>query len=151
MQPLLRVCSRTLRGASLSANYASIRHATSAAPTTKILGVPVFLPTFTMALVRPSSNLPPNVAMFRVATNVNKFEIKSYLQSIYNVDVEKVHTKIVLGKTKVDRRTRKKTKRKDYKLAYVHLMQPFQFPETMFPYHERSEDEAQRKISEHSN
>eukprot|EP00049_Salpingoeca_infusionum_P022625 m.7795 g.7795 ORF g.7795 m.7795 type:complete len:152 (-) comp5292_c0_seq1:124-579(-) len=95
-------------------------------------GTKVFLPDFTVALVRPSKPME-NTVMFRVDLRMNKVEIRDYLQAIYGVTATKVHTKIVLGKTQQSRVSRQYRKRPDYKLAYVELDEPFEFPETMFP------------------
>eukprot|EP00055_Hartaetosiga_balthica_P015865 m.97007 g.97007 ORF g.97007 m.97007 type:complete len:114 (-) comp8979_c2_seq1:353-694(-) len=105
-------------------------------------GVRMFLPEYNMALVRPSKPME-KTALFRVNLKMNKFEIKDYLQSIYGVPVESVNTKIVLGKTKVDRRSAKKKKRPDYKLAYVTLFEDFEFPDSMFPVTEDGQQQQQ--------
>ncbi|EDQ93094.1 uncharacterized protein MONBRDRAFT_22497 [Monosiga brevicollis MX1] len=72
----------------------------------------------------------PNDLVFRVDMKMNKPEIKNYLSSIYGLEVERVNTQIVLGKTKRNRRTNHRNKRADYKLAYVTLPegQHFEFP-----------------------
>jgi ribosomal protein L23 len=72
--------------------------------------------------------LDPKLVAFRVPLNVNKIQIRNYLEELYKVDVEKVHTLIYLGKEKTNPKTGKVFKRPDYKKAYVRVSKPFPYP-----------------------
>ena len=78
--------------------------------------------------------------MFRIQPNMNKFELKAYLQQIYNVDVVNINTKNQLGK---ETRVRlpggvglgNLHRKPAYKLAYVTLGEEseFEFPDLWTP------------------
>ncbi|RPB04260.1 hypothetical protein L873DRAFT_1759560 [Choiromyces venosus 120613-1] len=51
----------------------------------------VFLPNFTLALVR-TPHLPPNYVQFIVPLNINKLDLKDYLLHAYNVEVLSVRS-----------------------------------------------------------
>eukprot|EP00052_Salpingoeca_macrocollata_P005533 m.47975 g.47975 ORF g.47975 m.47975 type:complete len:115 (-) comp14911_c0_seq1:32-376(-) len=96
-------------------------------------GVKVFLPNFRLWMVRPSKPLAPNQVVFRTTPDVNKLEIKEYLEKVYQVPVSEVHTQNVLGKLKRTRFRGVMNKRPDFKLAYVTLKDStFSFPD-LFP------------------
>ncbi|GHU52313.1 50S ribosomal protein L23 [Clostridia bacterium] len=63
--------------------------------------------------------LEQNKYTFRVAKNANKFEIKSAVESLFKVDVEKVHTMNVRGRTK--RMGRSEGKTASWKKAIITL------------------------------
>nr|CAD7455373.1 unnamed protein product [Timema tahoe] len=102
----------------------------------------VFLPNFWMKLVEPVHKQPNNVVQFIVSTEMTRFDIKNYLEKIYNVSVVEVKTRIVSGKTKIDQRQGFVTKEDDHKLAYVTLPreQSFKFPD-LFPEDEKILDD----------
>lgn len=75
----------------------------------------------------PKENDPKLVA-FRVPMKLNKIQIRNYLEELYKVEIEKVHTLIYLGKQKMDPQTGRRYKLPDYKKAYVRLVQPFEYP-----------------------
>ncbi len=83
-------------------------------------------------LVKPGKRLAPNEVLFHVPLWHNKVQIKNYLEEIYNVEVDKVHTNITLGKTRrfgMKYRVIHK-KAPDVKKAYVTLRnQTFDFPD----------------------
>lgn len=60
-----------------------------------------------------------NTLVFKVATDANKTEIKSAVESLFEVEVDGVRTVNVKGKTK--RHGMRMGKRKDWKKAYVTL------------------------------
>ena len=62
-----------------------------------------------------------NQAVFRVATNAQKSEIKTAVEQLFNVKVSDVRTVNVKGKTK--RQGMRRGKRSDWKKAYVSLEQ----------------------------
>jgi len=70
----------------------------------------------------------PCLVAFRVPLNVNKIQIRNYLEEIYKIDVVKVNTMIYLGKERRSHRTGLRQKKSDYKKAYVTIKQPFKYP-----------------------
>ena len=62
-----------------------------------------------------------NQAVFRVATDAKKTEIKAAVEQLFEVKVANVRTVNVKGKTK--RQGQRKGKRSDWKKAYVSLEQ----------------------------
>ncbi|XP_044737339.1 probable 39S ribosomal protein L23, mitochondrial [Chrysoperla carnea] len=105
----------------------------------------VFLPNFWMKLIRPTHEQPPNVVQFACSMEMTKFDVKNYLEKIYNIEnIVDVRTRIALGKTKRDPRAGYVTKDEDTKIAYVVLPKTeiFKFPD-LFP--NESEDEERRK------
>lgn len=62
-----------------------------------------------------------NQAVFRVATNAKKDEIKTAVEQLFNVKVANVRTVNVNGKSK--RMGMRRGRRKDWKKAYVSLQQ----------------------------
>jgi len=62
-----------------------------------------------------------NQAVFRVATDAQKSEIKTAVEQLFNVKVSDVRTVNVKGKTK--RQGMRRGKRSDWKKAYVSLEQ----------------------------
>lgn len=104
----------------------------------------IFLCNWYMKIVRPGREIPENTVQFHVPMDMSKLDIKNYLQSIYNVDVYKVNTRIQHGKTKSIVKNDKLVKKKlpDYKVAYVVLASgTFKFPD-LFPREEPKDDKA---------
>lgn len=73
------------------------------------LGSRVLLPNFKMTLVRTVPKLSPyrlikdpslKQVAFHIEPRMNKIEVKHYLESIYNVKVNRVETQNILGKAK---------------------------------------------------
>jgi large subunit ribosomal protein L23 len=62
-----------------------------------------------------------NQAVFQVAGDANKAEIKEAVEQLFNVKVANVRTTHVKGKTK--RQGQRRGKRNDWKKAYVSLQQ----------------------------
>jgi len=62
-----------------------------------------------------------NQAVFQVAGDANKAEIKEAVEQMFNVKVANVRTTHVKGKTK--RQGQRRGKRNDWKKAYVSLQQ----------------------------
>jgi large subunit ribosomal protein L23 len=84
----------------------------------------ICLPNWYVKVVRPGKELPENEVMLHVPLKMTKLDVRNYLQSIYNVEVAKVNTRIQLGKTKtvLKRGQPKKMKLPDVKVAYVTLV-----------------------------
>nr|CAD7263578.1 unnamed protein product [Timema shepardi] len=57
----------------------------------------VFLPNFWMKLVEPIHQQHNNIVQFIVSTEMTRYDIKNYLEKIYNVSVVEVKTRIVSG------------------------------------------------------
>ncbi|XP_072277862.1 large ribosomal subunit protein uL23m [Pyxicephalus adspersus] len=87
-----------------------------------------------MTLVRPGKVQPPDTVQFRISMEMTKFDVRNYLQSIYNVPVASVRTRIQFGSNRKRNHLLQRVKRPDYKVAYVQLAQgqTFQFPD-LFP------------------
>ncbi len=88
----------------------------------------ITFPDQVFTLIKSGKTLGPNEVAFRVPLNMNKIQIKSYLEEIYRVPVMNVNTAIYLGKKRL---TSKGFyyKRPDWKKALVTLTQPFKIPE----------------------
>jgi large subunit ribosomal protein L23 len=73
-----------------------------------------------------------------------QIEIKRVLESLYGLEVEKVHTLNMEGKKKLNRKTGTFYRRPDYKKAYVVLKNPISLPKDVFPlnaFEEASKDD----------
>ncbi|ENN72417.1 39S ribosomal protein L23, mitochondrial [Dendroctonus ponderosae] len=107
----------------------------------------VFLPNFWMKLVRPTGEHPPNLVQFSCSMQMTKFDIKSYLEKIYNVKTVDVRTRIALGKTRKDPGKGYVVKDDDIKYAYVTLEkgESFEFPD-LFPGAEEKMDEYEKSL-----
>lgn len=82
----------------------------------------VFLPNFWLKLIRPKEEQPENIVQFACSIEMTRYDIKNYLEKIYNIPVVQVRTRIELGKTKKDQKYGYVTKEDDVKLAYVTLV-----------------------------
>jgi len=86
----------------------------------------VFLPNFWMKLVKPSAvfgnaTVPENKVQFIVSSEMTKYDIKNYLEKIYNVPVANVKTVNKLGKTRKNDFADYLIKDDDQKIAFVTL------------------------------
>ncbi|XP_057185098.1 39S ribosomal protein L23, mitochondrial isoform X2 [Triplophysa rosa] len=54
----------------------------------------LFRPPFTMTLVRPGKEQPPDTVQFRIPMEITKFDVRNYLETIYSVPVAAVRTRI---------------------------------------------------------
>ncbi|XP_030747214.1 probable 39S ribosomal protein L23, mitochondrial [Sitophilus oryzae] len=109
----------------------------------------VFLPNFWMKLIKPPHEQPPNIVQFACSMEMTKYDIKNYLEKIYNVDVVHVRTRIGLGKTKRDPGLGYVVKADDTKYAYVTLPkdQEFKFPD-LFPKVSTVEEDYEKTIKQ---
>lgn len=82
----------------------------------------VFLPNFWMKLVRPHPKQLPNIVHFHCSMEMTKYDIKNYLEKIYEVPVVDVRTKINMGKFKKDVVKGYVIKEDDVKVAFVTLV-----------------------------
>ncbi|KAL2094134.1 hypothetical protein ACEWY4_011446 [Coilia grayii] len=110
----------------------------------------VFRPGWFLSLVRPGKEQPPDTVQFRVPLEMTKFDVRNYLQKIYNVPVVAVRTRIQFGSNKKRNHLNQRVKHPDYKVAYVQLGegQTFEFP-NLFPEKEgRSAEGSMEEIQE---
>ncbi|XP_042197598.1 39S ribosomal protein L23, mitochondrial [Callorhinchus milii] len=94
----------------------------------------IFRTNFFMTLVRPGKEQPEDTVQFRIPIEMTKYDVKNYLQSIYDVPVATVRTRIQYCTNKKRNHMNQRVKRPDYKVAYVQLTQgqTFSFPD-LFP------------------
>ena len=87
----------------------------------------VFLPNFWMKLINPETFIgkgntsPPNKLYFVVSSEMTRFDIKNYLEKIYQVPVANVRTVNKMGKTRQNHFANYIVKDDDYKVAFVTL------------------------------
>jgi large subunit ribosomal protein L23 len=91
-----------------------------------VAGSPLYFPNLSFRLIR--ANLPPHQACFIVPPHLNKFDIKNYLESCYQIKVADVKTMIRLGTMERDPQTGKQRKTADYKKAIVTMEEDFYWP-----------------------
>lgn len=59
----------------------------------------IFLPNFWLKLINPGGHTQPeNVVQFACSMEMTKYDVKNYLEKIYNIPVIEVRTRIGLGK-----------------------------------------------------
>jgi ribosomal protein L23 len=92
-------------------------------------GPKVYFPRFTFTLLRSSSNLNPNQAVFRVPKVMNKYDIEQYLQKIYGLNIQNVQTMLYARESK--RVGRYSTVKASWKKAIVTLDHEFKHPEAI--------------------
>ncbi|XP_044255975.1 probable 39S ribosomal protein L23, mitochondrial [Tribolium madens] len=109
----------------------------------------VFLPNFWLKLVRPTHEQPPNIVQFSCSMQMTKYDIKNYLEKIYNINVVDVRTRIALGKTRRVPGKGYVVKDEDIKYAYITLPkeEKFIFPD-LFPEDKKAKDEEEATIQE---
>jgi len=114
----------------------------------------VFRPNWFLTLVRPGREQPPDTVQFRVPLEMTKYDVRNYLQKIYDVPVAAVRTRIQFCSNKKRNHLNQRVKRPDYKVAYVQLGQeqtfdfPNLFPETDTKSAEGSVEEMQEQFME---
>ncbi|CAG9790972.1 unnamed protein product [Diatraea saccharalis] len=109
----------------------------------------VFLPNFWMKLVRPTPKQLPNIVNFECSMEMTKYDIKNYLEKIYNVPVVDVRTKIAMGKFRKDIGKGYVVKEDDKKIAFVTLPKnmSFEFP-NIFEKVEDQDDENMKSLDD---
>ena len=85
----------------------------------------IFLPNFWMKLVRSPPKQQPNVVEFHCSMEMTKYDVKNYLEKIYNIPVIDVKTRIAMGKFRKDIGKGYIVKDDDIKHAYVTLVSYF--------------------------
>ncbi|GJP47361.1 hypothetical protein CLOM_g6561 [Closterium sp. NIES-68] len=83
-----------------------------------------------LRIVRPESLENIKEVVFRTVPSVNKVEIRRYLESLYGLEVDRVHTMNYEGKKKRSRFGF--YRRPDWKKVVVELKNPVTLPENVF-------------------
>ncbi|GAB1867463.1 Large ribosomal subunit protein uL23m [Camponotus japonicus] len=115
----------------------------------------VFLPNFWMKLLKPKSKHLANVVQFHCSMEMTKFDVKNYLEKIYNIDIIEVRTRIAMGSIKKDQLQGSIIKEDDRKIAYVILPkdQSFVFPnlfkDVKSEFDEETMNESKRDLQEY--
>ncbi|KAJ8984565.1 hypothetical protein NQ317_006027 [Molorchus minor] len=106
----------------------------------------VFLPNFWMKLVRPTHEQPPNMVQFSCSMEMTEYDIKNYLEKIYNIKCVDLKMSIAGPFTRKDPGKGYVVKDDDIKYAYVtlHKGQSFKFPD-LFPEGESQAEENYNK------
>lgn len=78
-----------------------------------------------MKLVRSPPKQQPNVVEFHCSMEMTKYDVKNYLEKIYNIPVIDVKTRIAMGKFRKDIGKGYIVKDDDIKHAYVTLVSYF--------------------------
>lgn len=86
----------------------------------------MFLPNFWMKLVKPRFDQPQNVIQFSCSMEMSRFDMKNYLEKIYNVRPVHIRTWIACGKTRRDQGKGYIVKDDDVKYAFVTLVRWFE-------------------------
>lgn len=111
----------------------------------------IFLPNFWLKLISPVHAQPKNVVQFKCSMEMTKFDIKNYLNKIYDVHPVKVNTRIALGKTKKCPAGGYIIKEDDIKIAYVTLPknETFTYPKLFVEKEEKSlEEKYQEEVKQ---
>ncbi|KAJ3263567.1 hypothetical protein HK104_006620 [Borealophlyctis nickersoniae] len=87
-------------------------------------GIKFYFPKLRFKLVR--SNLPPHQAVFHCAPQLNKLDIKNYLEALYSITINDVRTMIYRAQTQ--RRGQHTEILGSYKKAIVTMEEDFRFP-----------------------
>lgn len=92
-------------------------------------GSKIFFPNAVFKFVR--SSLPPHQAVFRVPINFNKFDIRYYLEALYNLKgITDIRTMLYLGHPFRDRlQNNRKLYTSRYKKAIVTMSEDFVWPD----------------------
>ncbi|KAI9096919.1 ribosomal protein L23/L15e core domain-containing protein [Phlyctochytrium arcticum] len=86
----------------------------------------LFFPNIIMRLLR--SNLPPHQCVFRCPPQLNKIDIKQYLEKLYDIQVNDVRTMNYLGRLHRMPRSTDKIRSASYKKVIVTMEEDFVFP-----------------------
>ncbi|XP_013147483.1 PREDICTED: 54S ribosomal protein L23, mitochondrial [Papilio polytes] len=109
----------------------------------------VFLPNFWMKLVRPKPKQLPNVVQFHCSMEMTKFDIKNYLEKIYNIPIVDVRTNIKMGKFRKDYGKGYIVKDDDIKCAYIVLPKDmtFKYPD-LFEGLKKEDEDSMKSLDE---
>jgi len=79
----------------------------------------IFLTNPNIYLVRTDKKYPANFAKFNVPMNYSKFEIKQFLEKMYQVKINKIHISILPGEVKFSNLKKRFIRTRDVKRAAV--------------------------------
>lgn len=103
-----------------------------------LVGYRVYLPNIVVRLVRnhtpKDQPYDPYIATFRIPTGMTKTDLRSYLKSVYDLDITFIRTDLYWGKVIRDqkgRKIRQKGMLHNYKRAVVGLYEPFHYPDDL--------------------
>lgn len=82
----------------------------------------VFLPNFWLKLIKSTHEQPANVVQFACSMQMTKYDVKNYLEKIYNIPVVEVRMFISIGPTRRDKVKGYVTKDEDTKMAFITLV-----------------------------
>lgn len=115
---------------------------------TPLLQARIFLPQWYVKVVHPGKPIADDVVQLHVSLDMGKIDIRNYLEKIYGIPVDKVHTRIQPGKWKNEIYGNDLIHKKndDYKVAYVYLREgTFKFPQ-LFPEISTEEVEEEEEV-----
>ncbi|XP_043512248.1 probable 39S ribosomal protein L23, mitochondrial [Frieseomelitta varia] len=106
----------------------------------------IYLPNFWLKLVKPEHNQPKNIIEFHCSMEMTRFDVRNYLEKIYNVHPVYVNMRIALGKTYIPHGSKFVVKDDDVKIAYVALpkTETFTFPDII----PKDQEDINAKISQ---
>ncbi|KAL1506344.1 hypothetical protein ABEB36_005727 [Hypothenemus hampei] len=109
----------------------------------------IFLPNFWMKLIKPTVDQPSNLVNFACSMEMTRFDMKNYLEKIYNVKPIHIRTRIASGKCRRDPGKGYIVKNDDIKYAYVTLPrgEVFEFPD-IFPNIKEQEKEYEKTLKQ---
>uniref|UniRef100_A0A6G1SPA0 Large ribosomal subunit protein uL23m n=1 Tax=Aceria tosichella TaxID=561515 RepID=A0A6G1SPA0_9ACAR len=92
----------------------------------------IFLPDWIMIMLKPTERQPKNLVTFKTDPRMTDWDIKNYLEKIYNVQVIGIRSRIVGGD--LHRSSKGLGKKEDFRIAQVTLppSQAFEWPD-LFP------------------
>ena len=104
-----------------------------------IVGHRIYLPNITVRLMRnftpQGEPYNPYIATFRMPLAMTKTDLRSYLKSLYNLDITFIRTAVYRGKITRQQLTGRKVRQSgsqyNYKKAVVGLYEPFHYPEDL--------------------
>uniref|UniRef100_H2Y9C9 Large ribosomal subunit protein uL23m n=1 Tax=Ciona savignyi TaxID=51511 RepID=H2Y9C9_CIOSA len=98
----------------------------------------IFIPEWYITMVKPRPEMPKNYVRFHVPADMTKYDVKEYLDKIYNVSVMSVHLSVV-GYIRYRYQTPWKTDKymwkfmEPWKIAHIYLgkNETFEFPDVL--------------------
>jgi len=110
-----------------------------------------------MKLIRPVEPQPPNVVQFRVPIAMTNYDIKNYLEKIYNIPVMHVSSEMKDAPTTMNEKKYVVKREDDYRLAIITLPRDmkFEFPsldaDTVKTEDEKKQEEAMQTFQKSYN
>ncbi|KAK2713410.1 large ribosomal subunit protein uL23m-like isoform X2 [Artemia franciscana] len=95
-----------------------------------------------MKVVKPAKAIPPNKVHLMVSNEMTEYDVRNYLEKIYNIKPITVKVNMMQGRFRKNEKNYI-VKDDDYKMAYITLAkdETFEFPE-LFP---KGEDEYEKQ------